>query len=41
MMAPPAPIDRTDISYPSGLKLTLLMKSIFIGMFLVFLVRLK
>ena len=29
----------TDISYPSGLKLALLMISIFIGMFLVSLVR--
>lgn len=29
----------TDIIYPSGLKLTLLMMSIFIGMFLISLVR--
>lgn len=32
--------DHADIIYPSGLKLALLMISIFIGMFLVSLVRL-
>ena len=31
----------TDITYPSGLKLALLMISIFVGMFLVALVRSK
>jgi hypothetical protein len=40
-MAPPAPMDRADIIYPSGLKLALLMMSIFVGMFLVSLVRLR
>ncbi len=38
-MAPPAPMDHTAIIYPSGLKLALLMMSIFVGMFLVSLVR--
>lgn len=38
-MAPPAPMDHTSIIYPSGLKLALLMMSIFVGMFLVSLVR--
>jgi hypothetical protein len=49
--APPAPMDGneskakdgkridTDITYPSGLKLALLIMSIFVGMFLVSLVR--
>lgn len=37
--APSAPVDHTDIIYPSGLKLALLMTSIFVGMFLVSLVR--
>lgn len=38
-MAPPAPMNHADIIYPSGLKLALLMTSIFVGMFLVSLVR--
>ena len=49
-VGPPTPIDdgskakelnniHTDIVYPSGLKLALLMMSIFVGMFLVSLVR--
>lgn len=36
-----APMDHDDIIYPSGLKLALLMMSIFVSMFLVSLVRLK
>lgn len=40
-MAPPARKDDTDIIYPSGLKLALLIMSIFVGMFLVSLVRLR
>ena len=36
-MAPPASMD--DTVYPSGLKLVLLMVSIFVGAFLVSLVR--
>ena len=39
-MAPPTRNDQTDIIYPSGLKFGLLMMSIFVGMFLVSLVRL-
>ena len=40
-MAPPAPMDQPDIVYPKGLKLALIMISIFMGMFLVSLVRLR
>jgi hypothetical protein len=39
-MAPPAPgVQPTDFAYPSGLRLALLMISIFVGMFLIVLVR--
>ena len=37
-MAPPAAMHQPEIIYPSGLKLALLMMSIFVGMFLVSLV---
>lgn len=36
--APSSPPDDTDIVYPTGLKLALLMTSMFVGMFLVSLV---
>ena len=38
-MAPSAAMDQAEIIYPSGLKLALLLMSIFVGMFLVSLVR--
>jgi hypothetical protein len=41
-VSPPAPgMQPTDFVYPSGLRLALLMISIFVGMFLVALVRSK
>jgi hypothetical protein len=41
-MAPPAPgMQPTDFVYPSGFRLALLIISIFVGMFLVALVRSK
>jgi hypothetical protein len=41
-IAPPAPgMQPTDLVYPSGFRLALLMISIFIGMFIVVLVRSK